>query len=59
MAKNTGSGHRVGAVKNRSQYLNSTTGTYLKRDTNGRFMSGKSTPYKGVRKESPDKNKKK
>ena len=51
MAKNTGDGSRVGAVKNRSQLLTK-NGVYLKRDDKGRFMSGKKTPYKGVKKET-------
>ena len=51
MAKNTGSGHRSGAVKNRSQMLTK-NGVYMKRDETGKFVSGKSSPYKGVRKET-------
>lgn len=54
MASNTGKGHRTGAVRSRSQTLNTKTGKYVKRDTGtGRFMDGKSdnTPFKGVRKE--------
>jgi hypothetical protein len=53
MAKNTGRGHRLGAVKGRSQ----TTGSHghaIKRDTkSGRFVDVKSDkqPFKGVRKE--------
>ena len=56
MAKNgtTGDGHRIGAVRERSQTYNPTTETWVKRDTNtGRFMDVKSdgAPFKGVRKE--------
>ena len=56
MAKNapTGDGHRIGAVRDRSQTFNPKTETWVKRDTEtGRFMDGKSdgTPWKGVRKE--------
>ena len=56
MAKNgtPGDGHRIGAVKGRSQTYNPKTEQYVKRDTNtGRFMDVKQdgTPFKGVRKE--------
>jgi len=56
MAKNgkPGDGHRIGAVKERSQTFNPVTEQYVKRDTNtGRFMDVKQdgTPFKGVRKE--------
>ena len=51
MAKNTGDGSRVGAIKNRSQLLTN-NGVYLKRGSDGKFISGKSTPYKGVTKEN-------
>ncbi|HEY0070114.1 MAG TPA: hypothetical protein VGE04_09130 [Chloroflexia bacterium] len=54
MAKNTGTGYRKGAVKDRSQVENPKTHHYTKRDaTTGRFISQKSDnePYKGVRKE--------
>lgn len=56
MAKNppSGDGHRIGAVKGRSQTYNPTTQQYVKRDTStGRFMDVKKdgTPFKGVRKE--------
>lgn len=55
MAKNkpTGDGHRIGAVKERSQFQHP-NGHYVKRDVNtGRFMDVKSDnkPFKGVRKE--------
>ncbi len=54
MAINKGKGSRQGAVKERSQVYNPSTGNYVKRDTNtGRFIDVKSdgTPFKGVRKE--------
>ena len=51
MAKNTKTGTRKGAVKNRSQY-ETKNGTFLKRGPDGKFMSGKKTPYKGVTKEN-------
>ena len=56
MAKNgkTGDGHRVGAVRERSQ-TQTPSGHYVKRDTGtGRFLDVKTsdtTPFKGVRKE--------
>jgi hypothetical protein len=57
MAKNgkTGDGHRIGAVKERSQTYNPQTEQWVKRDANtGRFMDVKQdgTPFKGVRKEN-------
>ena len=51
MAKNTGKNTRKGAVKDRSQFFNEKTNTFLKRGPDGKFMSGKSTPYKGIRTE--------
>lgn len=56
MAKNapTGDGHRIGAVKNRTQTYNPKTETWTKRDSDtGKFMGGKQdgTPFKGVTKE--------
>lgn len=48
-----GDGHRIGAVRDRSQ-TQTPAGNYVKRNTdNGRFMYVKSdkTPFKGVRKE--------
>lgn len=50
MAKNTSKGYRCGSVKNRSQLLNPSNNTVVKRDTNtGRFIAAKSgAPYKGV-----------
>lgn len=56
MAKNPpiGDGHRLGAVKHRSQ-TQTTAGNWVKRDTQtGRFLDVKtseSTPFKGVRRE--------
>ncbi len=55
MAKNTGNGYRVGAVKKRSQVENP-SGHFTKRDADsGQFIDQKSdgTPFKGVRKEKP------
>jgi hypothetical protein len=55
MAKNTGDGHRKGAVTGRTQFQRP-DGTYQKRDERtGRLMEVKQTPgpYKGVAKE-PD-----
>ena len=55
MATNSGKDSRKGAVKNRSQVFNPTTGNYIKRDTQtGKFIDVKSDgkPFKGVRKES-------
>lgn len=62
MAKNTGDGHREGAVDNRTQVKNPKTGQYVKRnrdpdsDDNGEFMDVKEggTEFKGVADE-PDK----
>jgi hypothetical protein len=53
MAKNTGSGRRIGAVSGRSQFA-LPSGHVAKRDAQtGRILSVKSdkAPYKGVRKE--------
>lgn len=56
MAGNTGKGHRKGAVKGKSQTYNPKTKQHVKRDSNtGKFVSSKSTPYKGVRNESKKK----
>ena len=56
MAKNPpkGDGHRIGAVKNRSQVRNPKTEHWTKRDTEtGQFIDQKADdkPFKGVRKE--------
>jgi hypothetical protein len=53
VAKNTGAGHRVGAVKGRSQTV-SPSGHSIKRNArDGRFLDVKSDkkPFKGVRRE--------
>lgn len=56
MAKNapSGDGHRIGAVRQRSQ-IQTPSGHWVKRDTRtGRFMDVKTsdtTPFKGVRRE--------
>lgn len=54
MAKNhpVGDGHRMGAVRQRSQTYNPVTQQFVKRDTKtGRFMDVKQdgTKFKGVR----------
>jgi len=49
-----GDGHRKGAVRNRSQFLNPKTKLWTKRDVDtGQFMDNKSggEKFKGVRKE--------
>lgn len=49
-----GDGHRMGAVRKRSQTFNPNTEKWTKRDTEtGRFMDQKADgkPFKGVRKE--------
>lgn len=56
MAKNppAGDGHRMGAVRNRSQTHNSKTDRWVKRDKDtGQFIDQKSDrkPFKGVTKE--------
>lgn len=54
MAKNTGQGHRRGAVRGRSQTHNQRTAIWTKRNSRtGEFMDGKTNgePFKGVRKE--------
>jgi len=49
MAKNTKEGHRIGAVKERSQVYNDKTNQYVKRDTTtGKFISASSNKYKGI-----------
>lgn len=57
MAKNgkSGDGHRIGAVKDRSQVQNPKTNQWVKRDSDtGKFMDVKKDgkPFKGVRKEN-------
>jgi len=50
MAKNTGRGHRVGAVKGRSEFK--VGKTWFKRDTaTGRITNGSPQQHKGVRNE--------
>lgn len=56
MARNPppGDGHRVGAVRERSQTFNPQTQRWVKRDSDtGRFMDQKADPkpFKGVTKE--------
>lgn len=56
MAKNgkSGDGHRNGAVRDRSQFVNPKTGLHVKRDANtGRIMDNKTSggKFKGVREE--------
>lgn len=51
MARNTGTGGRLGPVINRSQTYNPKTDQYVKRDETGKFVASKTTPYKGVRRE--------
>jgi hypothetical protein len=49
-----GDGHRVGAVRDRSQVFNPANQRWVKRDTDtGQFMDQKADgkPFKGVRKE--------
>lgn len=65
MAKNTGEGHRKGAVDNRTQVKNPKTDKYVKRNRNeesehnGEFMEVKKDgePFKGVADE-PDERRK-
>ncbi|GAA1831713.1 MULTISPECIES: hypothetical protein [Agromyces] len=50
MAKNTGRGHRTGAVRGRSEFQHN--GSWFKRDTaTGRIMNGSPKQHKGVRNE--------
>lgn len=50
MAKNTGRGHRVGAIKSRSEFK--VGKTWFKRDTaTGRILNGSPQQHKGVRNE--------
>ncbi|MEI8407033.1 MULTISPECIES: hypothetical protein [unclassified Kribbella] len=53
MAKNTGRGYRVGAVRSRSQTHNPKTNTWVKRGPKGQFVDCKSDskPFKGISKE--------
>ena len=55
MATNRGKNSRNGAVKDRSQVYNPSTGNYVKRDTStGRFIDVKSDgkPFRGITKEA-------
>lgn len=46
MARNSGNGHRIGSVRNRTQFQHP-NGHYIARDTeNGRFKDVKSSPGK-------------
>jgi hypothetical protein len=50
MAKNTGRGHRIGAVRGRSEFKH--RGIWFKRDTGtGQVMNGRPKQHKGVRNE--------
>jgi len=50
VAKNTGKGHRTGAVKGRSEFKHGTT--WFKRDAStGRILNGSPKQHKGVRNE--------
>jgi len=50
MAKNTGKGHRKGAVKARSEFQHNRT--WFKRDTTtGKILNGSPNQHKGVRNE--------
>jgi hypothetical protein len=52
MARNTNDGHRVGAIKERSQVYNSKTEQYVKRDTTtGKFVAASTNKFKGVKEE--------
>ena len=56
MAGNTNNGHRIGAVKERSQVFNPKTNQYVKRDTTtGQFISASKNKYKGVKDEKKNK----
>jgi len=55
MAKNTGQGHRVGAVTQRTQAKNPATGLWTKRSAaTGKFVAVKKSgdAFKGVRREN-------
>lgn len=50
MAKNTGKGRRIGAVKARSEFKSNST--WFKRDVKtGRILNGRPNQHKGVRNE--------
>ena len=52
MARNTGTGGRTGIISGRTQTYNPKTGQYMKKDENGKFLSGKDSPYKNVRRDT-------
>jgi len=57
MSKNKGDGSRKGAVKDRSQVYNPSTGHFVKRDSQtGQFIDVKKDgkPFKGVRTEKKE-----
>lgn len=50
MAKNTGKGHRKGAIANREQVYNPKTKKYIKiNKETGKFMKSKDTKFKGIK----------
>lgn len=51
MARNTGTGGRLGPINKRTQTYNPKTDQYVKRDETGKFVASKATPYKSVRRE--------
>lgn len=52
MARNTGTGGRLGPIHNRTQTYNPKTEQFVKRDdTTGKFVAAKATPYKSVRRD--------
>jgi hypothetical protein len=52
MAKNTGTGTRVGVITNRTQTYNNKTKQFIKRDAGtGKFLATKDQPFKNVRKD--------
>lgn len=49
MGKNTKQGYRIGAMKDREQFFNSSNGMYTKRDmSTGRFMANSDSKFKGI-----------
>jgi hypothetical protein len=50
MARNTGRGFRIGAVRDRTQLK--VRNTFIKRDDRGRFMDVSKNRFKGVRREN-------
>lgn len=51
MARNTGTGGRLGPINNRTQTYNPKTEKFIKRDETGKFIATKDTPFKSVRRE--------